>query len=239
MSRKIEYMDLAELQVDDRNPKSHDVDTIDASMERFGVLDPIVLDSRTGKIVSGHGRFKTLTQLQEREAEAPDGVKVSKDGTWKVPVYTGWASADDNEAAAALIAMNRTTELGGWVDEELLDLLDELSEYDDTETALAGVGFVEDDLLRLQEQVEAAEQNGAFDDVTDGIDARPSEFNSAGGWGDPSEDDGPIVELKIPMGVEERRAIISWLDSLKAEHDLELHSEVLTHLAAEGGFEVE
>ena len=42
-----------------------------------------------------------------------------------------WSSRSDTEAGAALIALNRTTELGGWVDEEL----DHLRELLDTLTA--------------------------------------------------------------------------------------------------------
>ena len=43
---------------------------------------------------------------------------------------TGWSSRSDTEAGAALIALNRITELGGWVDEEL----DHLRELLDTIT---------------------------------------------------------------------------------------------------------
>ena len=43
---------------------------------------------------------------------------------------TGWSSRSGTEAGAALIALNRATELGGWVDEEL----DHLRELLDTIT---------------------------------------------------------------------------------------------------------
>lgn len=42
-----------------------------------------------------------------------------------IPVLTGWSSRSDTEAEAALIALNRTTELGGWDNEALLSALDE------------------------------------------------------------------------------------------------------------------
>ena len=44
---------------------------------------------------------------------------------------TGWSSRADTEAGAALIALNRTTELGGWVDEELIRLLTDLADQPD------------------------------------------------------------------------------------------------------------
>ena len=44
---------------------------------------------------------------------------------------TGWSSRSDTEAGAALIALNRTTELGGWADEELIRLLTDLADQPD------------------------------------------------------------------------------------------------------------
>lgn len=143
--RNIQYLPLAELKDDPRNPKEHDLETIDASINRFGVLDLIVLDERTGQIISGHGRKHTLEGMQARGETPPDGVQQDDHGNWLVPVVTGWSSRSDTEAAAALIAMNRTTELGGWLDEELLTLLDEIS----ADTTMEGIGFDESDLAAL------------------------------------------------------------------------------------------
>lgn len=144
--RKIEYLPLVALEPDDRNPKNHDEGTINDSINRFGVLDLIVRDERTGKIISGHGRRKAFLAMYENNETPPEGVKVDEDGMWLVPVVTGWGSRSDSEAAAALIALNRTTELGGWVDESLLDLLQDLSQIDD---GLVGVGYDEGEIEAL------------------------------------------------------------------------------------------
>ena len=100
--RQVTYMRLEELEADPRNPKAHDEETIDKSIGRFGMLDPIVQDQRTGYIVSGHGRHKALMAMQERGETAPEGVKTTSTGEWLVPVVTGWASRTDSESAAAL-----------------------------------------------------------------------------------------------------------------------------------------
>lgn len=152
--RRVEYVALAELKADPRNPKAHDEATIDASIGRFGVLDLIVRDERTGFIVSGHGRHKAFSAMEERGESAPEGVQVAEDGSWRVPVVVGWASRTDTEAGAALIALNRTTELGGWVDDALLDLLDDLG---DTVEGFTGVGYGESDLHDLKKYVEGME----------------------------------------------------------------------------------
>lgn len=151
--RQVEYLPLGSLKPDPRNPKAHNVDTIDASIGRFGYVESIVLDARTGFIVSGHGRTKALQVMQERGDTPPDGVTVNAKGQWLVPVVTGWASRSDAEAAAALVALNRTTELGGWVDEALLSVLDDLSQMDD---GLVGVGYTDEDRETLRRFIEAS-----------------------------------------------------------------------------------
>lgn len=148
-SRQISYLPISDLQPDPRNPKSHALDVIDDSIGRFGYVEPIVLDERTGYIVSGHGRTKTLQQMAERGETPPEGLQIDADGNWLAPVVTGWASRSDSEAAAALIALNRTTELGGWVDDALLNILEELTEVD-AEHGLEGIGFTDADLEALK-----------------------------------------------------------------------------------------
>lgn len=140
--RRIEHRPLVELSPNPRNPKDHSVETIDASVGRFGFVEPIIIDGRTGHIISGHGRTKALRAMFERGETPPEGVQVNDDGEWLIPVVAGWASRTDTEANAALIAFNRTSEVGGWVDDALLELLDELSQAED---GFEGVGFTQRD----------------------------------------------------------------------------------------------
>jgi len=143
--RRVEYLPLDDVlaAADPQNPKDHDVDLIDRSVGRFGVIDVITRDDRTGRLISGHGRATTLGTQRDRGADPPDGVLVLEDGTWTVPVNVGWASKNDDEARAALIVLNRATEAGGWIDDALLSALDSLA---GTEISLSDVGFNEDDL---------------------------------------------------------------------------------------------
>lgn len=143
--RRLEYMDLDDLlaRFDKRNSKAHDDAVIDASIQRFGFTDPPELDERTGLLVAGHGRLTRLAHWRDNgDASAPpEGVTVLGDGSWVVPVVRGWASADDNEAEAYLIANNRTGEAGGWHD----NLVDSLAHLADTAGGLPP-GFTSDDL---------------------------------------------------------------------------------------------
>ena len=148
--RRVEYLPLADLKRNPQNPKGHDLGTIETSIGRFGVLDLMVLDERTGQLVSGHGRLETLTAMQVAGESPPDGITIDDRGRWLAPVVTGWASRSDTEAAAALIALNRSTELGGWLDEPLLALLDDLAQTD----ALDGVGYGDAEIAALRGRLE-------------------------------------------------------------------------------------
>lgn len=172
--RRTEYIPLDHLTPDPANPKAHDLTVIDESVGRFGMIDQIVRDDRTGYIISGHGRHEALRVMRDRGDNPPEGVRVDAGGHWLVPVIVGWASRTDSEARAALIALNRTTELGGWVDDELLSLLDGLSA--EGEHGLDGVGYGEDDIDALRQRL-------AADALVDKFTARQGDY-------EPDDDDG-------------------------------------------------
>jgi len=136
-------MPLGKLQAATRNPKRHAKD-IGRSIGRFGYVEPIVLDERTGKIVAGHGRREALMAMRKKGEAPPAGVKVEGD-EWLVPVLRGWSSRSDAEAEAYLLASNKLTELGGWDDAELASMLKDLEIQD----ALEGVGFEDQEIAGL------------------------------------------------------------------------------------------
>lgn len=148
--RAVEYVPLVELKRAKRNPKDHDLGALAVSMTRLGFLEPLILDERTGRLIGGHGRLELLAKLEGQKAAPPEGVKVSKDGEFLVPVVRGWASQTDAEAEAAIIALNRIGEKGGWEQSTLADVLRDLQKAPD----LFGVsGYDGDDLDRLLEDL--------------------------------------------------------------------------------------
>lgn len=166
--RTIEHLPLASLvaKANPRNPKDHPLSTITESVGRFGYIEPAILDGRTGLIISGHGRTETLANMEARGEAPPEGIVLGPDGGWMIPVVTGWASRSDTEAGAALIALNRTTEMGGWVDDAPLGLLDDLM-ADDPEDGLLGVGYGEDEITALRERLDALTDDDDDDSTTD------------------------------------------------------------------------
>lgn len=142
---RIEYRPLSQFERALRNPKGHSIPEIQASMRRFGFVEPGVLNEATGRLVAGHGRAEAL-DLMKAAGEKPPGRIREKGGEWLVPVLRGVSFASDADAEAYLVASNRLVELGGWDEAELAKVLTDLK----AETfGLDGVGFAEEDIDKL------------------------------------------------------------------------------------------
>lgn len=170
VERRVELMPLSQIRRALRNPKQHADADIIASLRRFGLAELILIDERTGLLVAGEGRVNALDALRREDvANPPAGV--SLDGReWMIPVQRGWASKDDREADAYLIASNQLSIKGGWDDKGLADLLAELGRE------LDGIGFSDNDLDALfaaavQPSTEQILDRMAQGDPTAGLDA--------------------------------------------------------------------
>ena len=135
----IRDVDLDALRADPENPKFHAVESIKASLRRFGLGAAFVIDDRTGLLVSGHGRREALLAMRTAGEEPPEGAE-----GWRVPVVF-WRSRDPGEARAFLLAANRLTEEGGWDAPRLEAILDRLGE-----ARLEGIGFDRHDLQTVR-----------------------------------------------------------------------------------------
>lgn len=143
-ARQLVYMPLSSIQGATKNPKQHAAEAISTSIGRFGYIEPVVLDERTGRLVAGHGRIESLRAKKLTGEPPPEGVK-DENGEWLVPVLRGWKSRSDTEAQAYLLASNQLTFAGGWDEGQLSAMLAEL----DASKALDGVGFSDEELQRL------------------------------------------------------------------------------------------
>lgn len=142
------YIDIYDAIPNERNSKDHDVGVLCESMIRFGFTQPVLINESDNKILAGHGRIKALQQLHNKGYDAPKRIDVAVDmengerETWMVPCY--YINIKDKaEAEAYLIADNRLTEIGGWLDDKLVDSLKNVLE----ETgSLDGTGWDLEDL---------------------------------------------------------------------------------------------
>jgi hypothetical protein len=142
----VEYVDFREIQKWPRNPKDHDLHEIRKSFYRFGFIKPVLLDEGTKQLVAGHGRLDTLKILRDNAKEPPRGIRVIDDDVWLVPVLRGVRFENPAEAEAFLLADNRLSEIGGWNQDLLSEMLGEIVDVDD---ALEGIGFNIADVMSI------------------------------------------------------------------------------------------
>lgn len=171
---RIEYVPLEEVRRWPRNPKAHDLEAIDGSISRFGYVQPILVDEKTGLLVAGHGRLETLVKMRDA-GEGPPKRIVVEGGVWKVPVVRGVSFKSKSEAEAYLIADNRLVELGGWDNAQLLELLKDQVNVAGADS-LPSIGFDEELLESLIAEVEGsapASPPSSSDEGADDYDAIP------------------------------------------------------------------
>lgn len=187
-ARHIDYVELGELEATPGNPKTHDLPGLAVSIARFGFTDPCLEDARTGRLVIGHGRLDAVRALHalatgtepaglalpahardqarehltgpDEQLHAPDGIVVTDDGRWHIPVVRGWASRDDDHARGLIIAANKLAENGGWDEQLLPEWLADLTDAD--AELLAATGFTVD-------EVDAMNATGQHDDTDPAI----------------------------------------------------------------------
>ena len=172
---RIELMDLEAIERAPRNPKGHDLERIEGSLERFGLVAPPMLDEGTGRLVAGHGRLDALLARKRAGAPPPRRVRLAPDGRWLVPVIRGLAFGSPEEAELYLLADNKLCEVGGWNDVELGQILRELSKG---EAMLAG--WCEEELARFVQEAEAERLAGVGEDE-DPVGELPAEPKSIKG----------------------------------------------------------
>lgn len=141
--RTMVYMRVRDLVPAPRNPNLHQTEELRGSVDRHGFVEPMVLDDRTERLVAGHGRREDLLAREAAGEPPPDGVELDADGAYLAPVVRGWASPDDSEAEAFLVASNLRAE---WEPEGLAEVLADLATV---EGGLVGTGYAEPDLEEL------------------------------------------------------------------------------------------
>lgn len=231
-SRRLVAMPLSELVPAARNPKKHDLPALTGAMAKFGYVEAITLDERTGRLVAGHGRVESLRKAKAADEPAPAGIDVREsDGEWLVPVQRGWASANDEEAEAYLIASNRLVESGGWYQDALTDVLGELSLTAGL-VELTGYTLEEvDDMIAAQQEAAAASLPGAADDDDEDDDDNPldKQQRTTAGINDRADDyaasNQRVVVLSFPGNV--YVWVVNKLSHLMTEHDVESNSDTV------------
>lgn len=215
---KLEWVPLGEALRHERNPKDHDEALIRASVLRFGFNDPIAVNEATGKLLEGHGRLTVLQEMQSKGESPPERVQVrEKDGEWLVPFIRGLSFEEESEAEAYMVAHNRASESGGWVDTLLGQMLKDFDGAD--EELWDAIGFTSNDATRFLEAAAAAD--GLGEEV--GRGKLPEERLEA-------FLDGDIRQITILVGAEDYAKTLERLGNIMEAQKLVTHTAALMFL---------
>ena len=132
----------------DLKPTDKEYKHIEKSISKFGQVEPLVWNKRSGYLVSGHQRFKILM------ADNPEEIKCSV------------VDLSEDDERALNIALNKID--GKWDDEKLAELLGELQALPDFD--IETVGFTLDDLpSELHGGDDDFNTDGALDNIKEPI----------------------------------------------------------------------
>lgn len=119
------------------NARRGDVDAVAKSLRRFGQRKPIVANVETGEVIAGNHTFMAAQQLG-----------------WDT-IAVVWVEDDPVTAKAFALADNRTAELGGYDNELLAAMIEEVLEAD--AGLLDDASYTEADLAALLAETVAPE----------------------------------------------------------------------------------
>lgn len=146
---RIETLPLAEVEDSYYNPRvplqpgDPEYEQIKKSIQEYGLVEPLVYNIRTGRLVGGHQRKRVLQELGHVEAEF------------------SVVDLDEDREKALNIALNRG---GRWDDDGLASLLDEIRGTD--AEMLAVTGYTPDEVDDLLRDMEARHSTDFLDDLT-------------------------------------------------------------------------
>lgn len=124
----VEMVPIADLKPDPRNPRkisTHEFESLQRSIDSFGMVQPLVVNKRNMQIVGGHQRWRAALDL-----------KIDK-----VPVV--WVDLDANRQTTLNIGLNKIA--GEFDTDQLAELILELDE-----DLLTLTGFTDEELTGLQ-----------------------------------------------------------------------------------------
>lgn len=215
---ELKWVPLSEAIKHECNPKDHDEALIRASVLRFGFNDPIAVNEATGKLLEGHGRLTVLMDMKKDGDEPPARVKVrKKDSEWLVPMLRGMSFASEAEAQAYMVAHNRASESGGWIDTMLGQML---NDFDGEDKGLwDAIGFSATDAQRFMDSAAADDLLGEEVDRGRLPEERIDAFL-----------DAEIKRITILVPDAEYREMVDRLDKVMKDHGLVTHTAALRKL---------
>ena len=187
-------LNIKKIKIDDIKPASYNPRKIDTknfkklsdSIEKFGLVDPIIINLKNHNIIGGHQRFDYL--YYEKKDTELHLIELGDIG-W-VFSDTDLSIKDENHEKALNLALNRIS--GEWKYDELNNILDELAEVNLDE--ITGFEYNLDDIEYEYVPLEYEDEDDLKDELIDEIEEIEEDYKPQ----TPVEDN--IIETNIPKG---------------------------------------
>ncbi len=143
---------LASLKLDPRNAKVHgerNLAVIRASFEKFGQVEPLVVNKRTGQVVGGHGRVTVMQEMGWTETKIVE------------------VDLDDQAATELALVLNRSAELGEWDVTKLGGLITDLQGMN---VDLSAIGWDANQIKSILSQQTEASSPSDFKTVDENLE---------------------------------------------------------------------
>lgn len=157
----VKKIKISDIQPADYNPRLRGVidEQLDKSLDEFGVLEPLVVNSRehadftdhTPTIIGGHQRYYALQRRGDEEADVV------------------WVNLDPIAEKKANLALNKIT--GAWDDKKLFDLM---AEFEDAGIDIEATGFSEEETDKILRDI-SNEAGGEQEIDVEGIEEKKGE----------------------------------------------------------------
>ena len=187
-------LNIKKIKIDDIKPASYNPRKIDTknfkklsdSIEKFGLVDPIIINLKNHNIIGGHQRFDYL--YYEKKDTELHLIELGDIG-W-VFSDTDLSIEDENHEKALNLALNRIS--GEWKYDELNNILDELAEVNLDE--ITGFEYNLDDIEYEYVPLEYEDEDDLEDELIDEIEEIEEDYEPQ----TPVENN--IIETNIPKG---------------------------------------
>ena len=152
---RVQAIPLKSLVFDPKNPRSHNqrnLDAIQASLNRHGQVEPLLVQRSTQMVIAGNGRLEAMKSMSWEYAQCV------------------LLDVNDQQARELSIALNRTGELAGWNEAVLAEHLSALASLPDTGVDIEALGFTGDEMQGLLDGYEQA-----IDDIAQEVQEEANE----------------------------------------------------------------
>lgn len=188
-----------------KNPRKHtqqQIDLLVKNIERFGFLDPILVQKSTNYIICGHARLKALVKMGEETADV---------FVWDV---------NNEDAMAHMIASNYISGMSSW---DIPFVKDCLAELDGRSYPVDHTGFSDVSVDCLFDHESKDKPKDDFKDVALGMGKTKKKEPE-----DPM--DGDYVKYVLLCKEDQREIIMTELERYRVDNDFLDHANALIHL---------